>query len=307
MSINNIRIYYVYLITNNLNHKNYVGQRLCPANKTIDNDKYMGSGVRLHWAYDKYGVENFSKEILAVCSSKEIVDILEKQYITMYRSIGKAEYNVADGGLGLDSTSAVWKENQRKVMQSEKWRIAYRKAVETEEYHQKLRNAQQKRWSFEEERNRYSENTKKQWQDPEFRNKMLKSRKGHVCTDECKKKIGNTNREIMLSKHLHWYTNGVEDIMASECPEGFWAGKSKTIKGMKKKPMSEEQKQHYSEIYTGVVWWNNGVEQVRSKTQPKGFVRGTLSKGEYHWYNNGVINTRAKECPEGFREGRLHK
>ena len=60
-------------------------------------------------------MENFSKEILAVCSSKEIVDILEKQYITMYRSIGKAEYNVADGGLGLDSTSAVWKENQRKV------------------------------------------------------------------------------------------------------------------------------------------------------------------------------------------------
>ena len=306
MSTNNIRIFYIYIITNNLNNKNYIGQRLCPVNKTPDTDKYMGSGVRLHCAYDKYGVDNFSKEIVAICYSKDIIDILEKEYIALYRSIGKAEYNVADGGQSFNSTSELWKENQRKVIQSEKWKTAHKNAIETEEYHQKLRDGQQRRWSSEEERNKYSENTKKQWQDPEFRNKMLESRKGHVCTDECKKKIGEKNRLNYIG--CHWYTNGKKDVLSRECPKGFVLGRSNFHgKGKSHDKMSEKQKQYYRDIYTGVVWWNNGVEQVRSKTQPEGFVRGTLSKGKYHWYNNGVINIRAKECPEGFREGRLHK
>lgn len=340
MSNYNNRIYYIYLITNNLNHKNYVGQRLCPVNKTIDNDKYMGSGVRLHWAYDKYGMENFSKEILAVCSSKEIVDILEKQYIALYRSVGKAEYNVADGGLGLDSTSSVWKENQKRVINSEKWKLSRKKVMESEEYHQKLRDGQRRRWSSEKARKECGEKSKRSWQDPEVRKRHIEKAKGRVFSDESKRKIGDTNRKIMLSKHLHWYTNGIKDVLVHECPEGYWLGKSKTIKGMKKKPMSEEQKQYYHDKYIGVVWWNNGVDELRSKKQPEGFVRGRLPNNKkchwytngkenimcdicpegfhlgrvvpkntrkLYWYTNGIINTRAERCPEGFWKGMIHK
>ena len=162
MPNNNYRLttYYIYLITNKINGKTYVGQRKCPENKSPEIDTYMGSGVRLHWAYDKYGQKNFTKEILAICYDKSRIDILEKEYISIYRSIGKAEYNVADGGLNLDSTSEIWRENQLKVMKSQRWIEAHRKAIDSEEYHEKLRIAQRKRWKSEEERNKYRETTK---------------------------------------------------------------------------------------------------------------------------------------------------
>ena len=55
-------MFYIYCITNNINGKNYIGQRKCPANKTPETDKYMGSGCKLKFAKEKYGLENFSKE-----------------------------------------------------------------------------------------------------------------------------------------------------------------------------------------------------------------------------------------------------
>ena len=94
-----LRFHYVYLITNKINNKTYVGKRICVhKSDTPETDGYMGSGVYLGYAKNKYGIENFSKEILAVCYSKNILNILEKEYIKLYREIGKAEYNISDGG-----------------------------------------------------------------------------------------------------------------------------------------------------------------------------------------------------------------
>lgn len=94
--------YYIYLITNNINGKTYIGQRHLRKYKTKDvtplTDGYMGSGKRIVNAENKYGVDNFTKEILATCHLSEIINILEIEYIRLYKAIGKAEYNIAEGG-----------------------------------------------------------------------------------------------------------------------------------------------------------------------------------------------------------------
>lgn len=51
---------YVYLITNNINNKKYIGSS---RKKTVD-PQYYGSGKRIKDAIKKYGVENFTREIL---------------------------------------------------------------------------------------------------------------------------------------------------------------------------------------------------------------------------------------------------
>ena len=91
-------MYYIYLIVNKVNGKTYVGQR--KSSKEWYDDSYMGSGKRLRLAKQKYGIENFEKFLIQHCYSKEETDKAEKFWIAEYRSRGKAEYNIADGGQG---------------------------------------------------------------------------------------------------------------------------------------------------------------------------------------------------------------
>lgn len=87
---------YIYLITNNLNGKIYVGKH------STDNlnDGYMGSGVALHRAYNKYGQEHFTKKILAYADTEEKLNWFERFYIKKYHARTKG-YNLTDGGDGV--------------------------------------------------------------------------------------------------------------------------------------------------------------------------------------------------------------
>lgn len=93
--------YYIYLTTNLINGKIYIGKRTART-KTIEADyKYLGSGKLIRRAIKKYGKENFKKEILEVCT-KENLSVREKYYIELYncRNI-ETGYNIIEGGYGV--------------------------------------------------------------------------------------------------------------------------------------------------------------------------------------------------------------
>ena len=88
-------MYCIYRITNLINGKTYIGQHKY---KKL-NDSYMGSGVYIKRAINKYGIENFKKEILVFnISKKEHIDLLEKTFIASEREkVGRKNcYNIAD-------------------------------------------------------------------------------------------------------------------------------------------------------------------------------------------------------------------
>ena len=94
--INEMKQYnYIYLITNQVNNKIYVGKH------HTDNlsDGYMGSGKIIKQAITKYGIENFTKEYLAFCDTEEKLNWLEKFYIKKYKA-REVGYNLTDGGDG---------------------------------------------------------------------------------------------------------------------------------------------------------------------------------------------------------------
>lgn len=133
-------MYCIYQITNKINGKTYIGQH----KYKVLNDSYMGSGKHLKCAQAKYGIENFEKKILVFnITSKMFIDALEKEYVYFYRSIGKAEYNIADGGQG----NGGW--NKGKHL--------------SEEYKNKLADAMKGKHLSEETKKKISEATKARW------------------------------------------------------------------------------------------------------------------------------------------------
>lgn len=60
----------------------------------------MGSGKRLASAKKHYGIDNFEKFL--ICYTESEKDACEKEmfWISHYRSLGKAEYNIDKGGRG---------------------------------------------------------------------------------------------------------------------------------------------------------------------------------------------------------------
>ena len=92
--INNKKFYYLYKITNNINQHFYYGIH-CTNNL---NDGYMGSGKILHQAYEKYGIENFTKEIIKFCNSLQEASNLEKEVVNKEMINNPNCYNIILGG-----------------------------------------------------------------------------------------------------------------------------------------------------------------------------------------------------------------
>jgi group I intron endonuclease len=90
----------IYKTTNLANGKIYIGR------DKNNNPAYLGSGKILHLAFQKYGLENFNKEILEVCESVEDLNEREKYWISFYDSTNRSfGYNIALGGNGGDTIS----------------------------------------------------------------------------------------------------------------------------------------------------------------------------------------------------------
>ena len=89
---------YIYKITNKINNKIYIGKRV---GSSFD-ERYWGSGTKLRSAIKEFGIENFTREIIEWCSTKDILRDRERYWILKLDarnpSIG---YNKRKGGEGV--------------------------------------------------------------------------------------------------------------------------------------------------------------------------------------------------------------
>jgi len=110
---------FIYITTNLVNGKRYIG--MC----TRDVSNYIGSGVLIKKAINKYGIHNFKRDILEVCDNIETLSKAEEKWIQYYDAVNSADfYNLSLGGRGGNpkSVKEYWntftKEERQKMCES---------------------------------------------------------------------------------------------------------------------------------------------------------------------------------------------
>ena len=90
---------YIYETTCLINGMKYIGMHKWDKDSIDPN--YLGSGLRLIRAIEKYGKNNFRCEILEWYETRDILCEREKYYISLVSApINENYYNINDGGFG---------------------------------------------------------------------------------------------------------------------------------------------------------------------------------------------------------------
>ena len=223
-----MKYHYVYIITNKINHKFYIGKH---STDDLD-DGYMGSGTAINKAIQKYGIENFSKRILCFCDSAEDAYKVEEFLVTDNLIKRDDCYNMMVGGVGGSIKGKHWKltnETKKRISEALKGKYIGEK------------NPLYGRHHTEETKQKMRESSKNKTE--EYRLKLTQSLKGHKVSDETRVKISETlkNNGIHNTKGKHW--------KVSE------EGKRNMGNAHKGKYHSEETKQKMSEARK--AYWEN--------------------------------------------------
>ena len=131
----------IYLTTNLINGKKYIG-------KDINNRPgYLGSGIYIKQAIQKYGKENFKKEILCECYDYSILNELESFFIYLLSATDEnIGYNMTFGGDGgpitLNHPNKF--EIYEKIKKANSGKKYFTKRMTEEEYNDYIKNKQNK-------------------------------------------------------------------------------------------------------------------------------------------------------------------
>ena len=81
---------FIYKVTNNITGKVYIGKK-----EILDDwNSYYGSGKIIKRSLKKYGKENFTKEIIEECKTKQELNKRERYWIQKLNTLYPNEYNI---------------------------------------------------------------------------------------------------------------------------------------------------------------------------------------------------------------------
>ena len=162
---------HVYLVTNSVNGKQYVGQTTNPSNK-------LGHGRVLLKAYKAHGKDNFSYErICSDINNRATLNYIERFWIQVMGSVAPNGYNIELGG----SEGSTWtEERRRKHSMALKGHRGWRKGL-----------------------NLPSPNKGKVYPE-EGKRKLSEALKGRVSPNWGKKASEETKAKMTASQKAHW-------------------------------------------------------------------------------------------------------
>lgn len=296
--------YTIYKTINLINNKFYIGKHVTEN----PNDEYMGSGERIRYAIEKYGIQNFKKEILFIFDNEEEMNLKEKEILTpKFLAENKHIcYNIAAGGQG--GNIALFPENPKyeeiclKISEGLKNNPKLKENIRKQ--HKNNPNyAMKGKQQSDKQKATVSKKIKEFWKNHinitnGTLNKTLE--KGLEIPEGWRR--GKTLNKI--KQPYFWITNGKENkqnLKNDPIPKGWIKGKTK-LKRYKIIDVSGEKNPMYGKQQT-IETRKKISFALKGKQSPmKGKIKG-------HWYSNGIENKILfpDEVPNGWKRGRTFK
>lgn len=196
------KYFYIYLTTNLINGKKYIGKR--STTKCFEEDiDYLGSGKYIKQAIKKYGKENFKKELLEECFDQKINNKREKYWVEFYKAYSDNNnfYNIVPGGQG--GFRGMSEDGKRRISEANKKRVL------SNETRYKLGNGNRGRRLSREIKEKISKSSKGKIISEETRKKRSKSLNTFYKNNESKikgiKKSVQTKIKMSEAAKNRWY------------------------------------------------------------------------------------------------------
>jgi hypothetical protein len=231
---------YLYKITNKVNSKIYIGVH----RTDILDDGYMGSGKLLKRSIEKYGIENFTKDIIEFFEIYKDALNAERKIVSMEFIESDDNYNIKEGGYG----NCGWSSSMiRKMSETTKqlWRDPeYQKKMKLI-YESKERNFKVSEGIVKWIKCHPEEHQAKMLkinQNPEKIKKTAEKHRGMKRSDETKKKQSESKRRFIEQNgtkafgkdmmYIHNPSTGKRKRVekAIDIPEGWFRGMGKQNK-----------------------------------------------------------------------------
>lgn len=289
--------YTIYLRTNLVNGKQYVGQTRNFKQREYNwhNLNWGYAGKCIDAARKKYGTENFDTEILRECKTQEELNEWEMYYIKELNTKVPNGYNLTDGGEG--SIGCIFSDERRREL-SEKMKgkgNAFYGKHHSEETKAKLSKANKGRKHSEEAKQKMKgriSSFKGKHHSEEAKEKLRKAHLGTHLSEETKRKLSEKNKgenNYMYGKHHTEET--IRKI--SEAMKGKMVGENNPMYGKKRKG-SKLSKKVYQYTLEGelINVFNSIAEAARELGLKRTAIRDCCNggrfmnyKGERKWYN----------------------
>jgi len=270
------KFFYIYKITNLINGKIYIGQRTINKKPELDTN-YLGSGNLIKKSLQKYGKDNFKKEILEECIDRNSLCVRERYWIKELNARDpKIGYNIVEGGIYGDSISMHPNKEDILKRRSKAWK---------ENYKNNPKQQEKRKLQLIESKKKINYNTI-----------AVKKRKPVVELDKITNVVLNVFESITVAEKECNFNGGLSTAIRNKIlcngryfqffnKEGVYIKWKKSVvwnkglKGVCKKNSSSWRK--------GNVPWNKNTKGVCKKTET------TWQKGNIPW-NKGVSYDKIK-------------
>ena len=200
-----------------MNGKYYIGKH-----QTKDlNDGYMGSGKYLKRAKDKYGEENFTKEILYIFETEDEMNAKEKELVV----VSEQTYNLNEGGYGgfrYINSKGFNRENLKLGTKR------FQEKLKDPEFHERWRNSLVGAFSKENYKSNLSERSKRLHKEGRCTYHQLNTPEAILKKKQIYAEIGHQQGSKNSQYGTFWITNGVDSIRVrseNDIPEGWYKGR----------------------------------------------------------------------------------